>query len=460
MRRYHVVLCGGHGKRLWPLSRENYPKPILPVLNGKSLLFDTVDRHQGLVDQTVVVTNRQHVHLVQNCVSAPVIVEPMARNTLAAIALAVLATSDSDALFMVTPSDHCIGDVDQYQAAVNQAMLIAETETKIVLFGVTPTRPDTGFGYLEMGEAASLGGCPIVAFHEKPDAQTAERYVNQPTFFWNSGLFCFSKQSLVAELERCQPAVMAQAMSALKAADYGEQALFIQPDCMAQFPDLSIDYGIMEHSANLVGLPVRFDWQDVGSLRALGGLFPQTDDGNFVQSGTTVMAQNSRGNSVACPDKVVALNGIHDAVIVDTGDALLISQDSDSVPALIDSVRTAYPQLKQTTRWEQRPWGRFDVLVDADGYKVKKITVNPGGVLSLQYHHHREEHWVVVAGVATIEIDDACHDYGVSQTVFIPTGATHRLTNKTDKPVVIIETQLGSYLGEDDIVRVEDVYGR
>ncbi len=463
-----VLLSGGSGTRLWPLSREAYPKQFLALASDYSLLQDTWRRAAPLTASTpIVVANEEHRFLVaeqlrQLGVAAPAIVlEPVGRNTAPAIAAAALQAAEggADPLLLVLPSDHVITDADGFRAAVLAASPAAAAGA-LVTFGIVPGAPETGFGYIQAGADGDARGVRgVLRFVEKPDAAAAAGYLADGGYFWNSGMFLFRASTVLAELERFRPDVLAAVKAALAAAKRDGDFIRLDQHAFAACPADSIDYAVMERTAAARVLAVDIGWSDVGSWSALWQVAARDADGNAHHG--DLLAVDSRGNYVH-GRKLVALVGVDDLVVVDTDDAVLVARKDR-----VQQVKDVVAQLKREQRSQavlhrevHRPWGSYDSVDMGEGFQVKRIKVKPGAALSLQSHKHRAEHWVVVRGRARVTCDETILELGPNQSTYIPIGARHRLENPGDALLELIEVQSGSYLGEDDIVRYDDVYGR
>jgi len=462
-----VILAGGSGTRLWPLSRQAFPKQFLPLLGQRSLFQQTVERVRPLVgDEVCVVATRDVAHLVDRQLRdlgidprGRVILEPVGRNTAPAVGVAALA-APADTVLLVLPSDHAVRDEDAFRSALERAAGAAAAGN-LVTFGITPSRPETGYGYIQAGEPLpGFDGFRRVArFVEKPDLATARRYLDEGGYYWNSGMFAFRAGTILEELARHAPEVWAGVEALRNAVEAGGD---LPANGYARIPKISIDYAVMERSERGVVLPVDPGWSDLGSFAALLGVLGRDEAGNAVRVDGLPLLEDSRGNLVWAGDKVVALVGMTDTVVVDTADALLVcpKDRSQDVRRVAEALARQGREEAVHHRTVHRPWGTFTTLEEADGHKVKRITVCPGQRLSLQLHHHRAEQWVVVRGTARVTRGDEVLDLTVGQTVHIPKGEKHRLENRGEGPVEIIEVQTGDYLGEDDIVRLQDDYGR
>ncbi len=469
-----IILSGGSGSRLWPVSREMYPKQLLPLINQATLLQETVLRLQGIVNIAgpVVVCNEDHRFMVAEQLrgigseAAVIMLEPCGRNTAPAVALAALealATHD-EPLLLILPADHVITDVPAFQQACLAAIDYAQLG-KLVTFGITPHAAETGYGYIQKGAQLPLAEALAPAFDverfvEKPDQQTAERYIKSGAYLWNSGMFLFSARKYLEELEKFAPEIVAACRAAHSGAVKDKDFLRLDPKCFALCPSNSIDYAVMEKTDAAAVIPLDAGWSDVGSWSALWEIADRDDAGN--SSKGDVMLHQTRNCYVSAESRLVAVVGMNNCVVVETPDAVLVV-DKDQV----QEVKHIVNLLKRDNRQEAinhrtvyRPWGSYQSIDAADRFQVKRITVKPGASLSLQMHHHRAEHWIVVSGTAKVVTGDQENILSENQSTYIPLGVMHRLENPGVIPLELIEVQSGSYLGEDDILRFEDVYGR
>ena len=465
-----VVLAGGAGTRLWPLSRERYPKQFLPLVGERTMLQQTLGRLAGLAAAPpVIVCHHDHRFIVaEQCRAlgeepSAVVLEPVARNTAPALALAALRAVDAgDPVLLALPADGHIGSVAAFHAAVRRALPLA-AEGRIVAFGATPDRPETGYGYIQAGPAAGPGGAaPIAAFVEKPTRSVAEGYLATGGYYWNSGMFAVRASVYLAELRAFRPAIHA-ACTAAVAAETKDLDFHRPGDAFRDSPADSIDYAVMEHTRLGMVVPTRMQWSDLGSWRALAEALPADKDGNTASG--DVIAVAARGSHLASGSRLLAAIGVADLVVVETADAVLVASK-----AHVAEVKTVVERLRQAGRTEQRehttayrPWGHAETFpasqADA-GYLVKRITVRPGESLSLQKHQHRAEHWVVVHGEATVQRGEDTFVVAQDESTYIPAGVLHRLTNRGPERLDVIEVQVGPVLSEDDIVRYDDRYGR
>ncbi|HDS1655287.1 TPA: mannose-1-phosphate guanylyltransferase/mannose-6-phosphate isomerase [Stenotrophomonas maltophilia] len=460
-----VILSGGSGTRLWPLSREAYPKQFLPLAGELTMLQATWKRVAPIAARgPLVIANEEHRFVAAEQLQqvgaepAAIILEPVGRNTAPAIAVAALeATRDGgDALLLVLPSDHVITNEAAFRSAVQAAAGAAEAG-KLVTFGIVPTGPETGYGYIKAAEGRGLRA--VERFVEKPDLETATGYVSSGQYYWNSGMFLFKASRYLQELERFHPAMLAGSRQAWQQARRDADFTRLDKDAFTAVASDSIDYAVMEKTADAVVIPLDAGWNDVGSWTALRDVSQQDGDGNAHQG--DVIAIDCR-NTYAYAQRLVALVGLDDVIVVETDDAVLVGKADR-----MQEVKTVVAQLKAEGRSEatwhrkvSRPWGAYDSIDNGERFQVKRITVKPGGTLSLQMHHHRAEHWIVVSGTAEVTRGNEVILLSENQSTYIPLGVTHRLRNPGKLPLELIEVQSGSYLGEDDIVRFEDTYGR
>ena len=464
-----VVLSGGAGTRLWPLSRELYPKQLLPLIGAHTMLQETVRRLGGLeVAAPIVVCNEAHRFLVAEqlrVIGAPaqaILLEPVGRNTAPAIALAALAAlaaGNGEALLLVLPADHVIRDLKAFHAAVHVAVLAARAG-HLVTFGVVPQAPETGYGYIRRGAAMPASGWRIARFVEKPERATAEEFLASGEYYWNSGMFLFSARRYLEELGRHAPDIATACEQAFSAARHDLDFTRVDPARFEACRGESIDYAVMEKVADAVVVPLDAGWSDVGSWSSLHEACEKDADGNVIRG--DVLAEQTHNSYLYAESRLVAVVGLDDHVVIETKDAVLVAPRDR-----VQDVKTLVARIKRSGRSEHalhrevfRPWGSYDSLDSGERFQVKRLTVRPGGVLSLQMHHHRAEHWVVVSGTARITRGDEVFLLEENQSTYIAVGVRHRIENPGKVPLHVIEVQSGGYLGEDDIVRFEDQYGR
>jgi mannose-1-phosphate guanylyltransferase/mannose-6-phosphate isomerase len=464
-----VILCGGAGSRLWPVSREMHPKPFMKLADGQSLLQKTLLRAVGLpgVTEVMTVTNRELVFSTQDefasvspaGIRKSFLLEPFGRNTAAAVASAALQAQRDHgdaAMLLVLPADHLIADLDAFAKAVSRAIELA-SRGHIATFGIRPTHPETGYGYIE------YEGHAVKRFVEKPDLATATGYVTSGKFLWNSGMFCFTAGAMLGQMQELCPDILNAARACLEKARvvHGPDLLQVEflPEDFAGIPENSIDYAVMERTGKAAVVPCDIGWSDIGSWNAVSDLSAPDSLGNRVRG--TAILHDSR-NCYVQSDRIVGAVGVDDLVVIDTPDALLVAKRSSAqdVKQIFSQLKAAGHDTHKLHRTVHRPWGTYSVIEEGAGFKIKRIEVKPGASLSLQMHHHRCEHWIVVQGTAEVVNGEERLALQSNQSTYIPAGHKHRLTNPGDDTLVMIEVQSGSYLGEDDIVRFDDVYGR
>jgi mannose-1-phosphate guanylyltransferase/mannose-1-phosphate guanylyltransferase/mannose-6-phosphate isomerase len=465
---FPVILSGGSGSRLWPLSRESFPKQLLPLTGPNTLLQETALRvaDSARFHPVIVVANAEHRFVIAEQLRAigqeypTIVLEPAARNTAPAVAVAALiaAAKDPQALILVMPADHVVPDRAGFLHAV-EAGAAAARAGRLVLFGIQPDSPATGYGYIRTGEALEGAARKVAAFVEKPDLAAAEGYLADDRYRWNSGIFLLPAQAVIAELEAHAPDVLAAARPALETARQDMDFLRLD-EAFAKSPSISIDYAVMEKTGRAAVIPASFAWSDVGAWSALWGLSDRDAQDN-VAIGDTV-ACDSRGCYLRSEGPLIATVGVENLIVVATSDAVLVAdrrKDQD-VKTLVERLRASNHAAAVQTRKVYRPWGWYEGVTEGERFQVKRITVNPGGQLSLQKHAHRAEHWVVVNGTAEVQLEGERKLLGENESIYIPLGAAHRLSNPGEAPLNLIEVQSGAYLGEDDIVRLEDAYAR
>jgi mannose-1-phosphate guanylyltransferase/mannose-6-phosphate isomerase len=465
-----LILSGGSGTRLWPVSRKNLPKQFLELAGKGTLFQQTLERTRQLPDVAapIVVASDDHRFLAAEQLlqigidNATIVLEPLARNTAPAIALGALKALQrgGDPLLLVLPADHLIGDTLAFADAVNQAVPLAE-QGWLVTFGIRPDRPETGFGYIRRATAVSQQGFAVEQFVEKPDLATAESYLTDGRYDWNSGMFLFKASRYLEELAEHAPAMLAAVRESSASALADLDFVRVDPETFAQVPDGSIDYVVMEKTGRAAVIPVDCGWSDIGSWSALWLTGNKDANGNMSEGDT--LSIDSHNSLLRSHDRhLLTTVGVDDLIVVTTPDATLVAHRDAA-----QDVKRIVEQLKASNRTEHslhrvvhRPWGSYDSLEARERFQVKRIVVKPGASLSLQKHHHRAEHWIVVSGTAEVTCDDKIFLLCENQSTYIPLGSTHRLRNPGKVPIELIEVQSGSYLGEDDIVRFDDVYGR
>ena len=469
---YPVILSGGSGSRLWPLSRAHYPKQLLPLSGENTMLQDTALRvsDSARYHDPLVIANNEHRFIVaeqlQQAGVSPraIVLEPLGRNTAPAVTIAalILQREDPDATMVLLPSDHVVGDHAAFAAAADRAAHAA-SGGQLVTFGITPRHPETGYGYIRQGAALAFhdGAFSVSAFVEKPDLPTAEGYLQSGDYLWNSGMFVLPAQVYIDEIERLAPEILTQCRLALEKSFRDLDFVRLDEPAFAACPSDSIDYAVMEHTDKAAVVPADMGWNDVGAWPALWDIAEKDGDGN-VCGGDVLLRSVSNCYIRAEDDRLIAAIGLEDMIVVSTDDALMISPKARAgeVKDLVDSLKSANRSEAVHNRRVYRPWGNYKDIDEAERFRVKRIIVKPGGILSLQKHKHRSEHWVVVKGTATVTCGEEETTLRENQSVYIPKGVVHRLANKESEPLHIIEVQVGSYVGEDDIIRIEDTYGR
>lgn len=470
MKLIPTILCGGAGSRLWPISREYHPKPFIRLNDGQSLLQKAFIRAALLsgVNEVLTVTNRElffkteddYREVNNNGTVTSFILEPFGKNTAAAIAAAALdisARHGHDAIMLVLAADHLIGDQQAFAEAVEQASKLAMAG-KLVTFGIRPESPETGYGYIE------ADGSIVLQFVEKPSLQKAKEYINSGRFYWNSGMFCFAAGEMLKQIQQHSPEILRTVSDCLKKSRIVTGAQFLQTeldsDSFASVPENSIDYAVMEASDNIAVVPCSIGWSDIGSWSAMGNLVEPDESGNRVLA--DALLHDVKNCYIQGSSRFIGAVGVADLIVVDTPDALLVANRAHA-----QDVKHIYAELKASGHEAHkihstvsRPWGTYTVLENGDRFKIKRIVVKPNASLSLQMHQHRSEHWVVIRGTAHVQNGDENIIIYANESTYIPAGRKHRLENRGDEDLVIIEVQCGSYVGEDDIERFEDSYGR
>jgi mannose-1-phosphate guanylyltransferase/mannose-6-phosphate isomerase len=468
---YPVILSGGSGTRLWPLSRQALPKQLLPLASQQSMLQETVLRLKGLPELAapLLICNDEHRFMIAEQLREigvephAIILEPVGRNTAPAVAVAALKLMevDENALMLVLPADHLISDVKAFHQSVQTAAKAA-LDGRLTTFGIVAKSPETGYGYIRRGDGlpSVAGAYSVAAFVEKPDRMTAETYVSSGNYFWNSGMFLFRAKDFLTELEAFKPEILAACTTSLAKAKVDLDFVRLDKEAFSACPSDSIDYAVMEHTRKAAVVPADIGWNDIGAWSALWEVGIKDEAGNVTRG--DVLLDRAGNNYVRAESRLVAALGVRDLVIVETPDAVLVAHKDQ-----VQDVKRIVDRLKSEKRDEHlihkkvfRPWGWYEGIDEGERFQVKRIMVKPGEKLSLQMHHHRAEHWIVVSGTAKVVCDEEVKLVTENQSTFIPLGGRHRLENPGKLPLHLIEVQSGPYLGEDDIVRFEDIYKR
>jgi mannose-1-phosphate guanylyltransferase/mannose-6-phosphate isomerase len=462
-----IILAGGTGSRLWPLSRELYPKQLLNLTEEKSLLQATIQRVYGLAEilPPVLVIGEEHRFIAQSQIDEldlagpplPIILEPVGRNTAPAVcaaALYCLDRYDENNLLLVLPADHLIRRQQAFQEAVHEAAVLAD-QGFLVTFGIKPLTPETGYGYIEAGDDHR-----VLSFVEKPDQETAKRFVSQGNYYWNSGMFAFTAKTFIEEMKKHAPAIHTAMLDAIQNGQKDYSFFRLGKKSMAACPDDSIDYALMEKSDRVAVVPADMDWSDIGSWKALWEVSDQDKDGNVVQG--DVILEDVQQSLIRSEHRLVTAVGLRDTLVVETADAVLVAPLSraQDVKKIVNRIKARDRDEYRLHRTVYRPWGSYTVLEEQPRFQIKRLTVKPGVKLSLQMHYHRSEHWVVVRGTARVTCGEKTFLVHENQSTYISAGERHRLENPGNIDLELIEVQNGSYLGEDDIIRFDDDFGR
>ncbi|MEQ1560274.1 MAG: mannose-1-phosphate guanylyltransferase/mannose-6-phosphate isomerase [Methyloglobulus sp.] len=462
-----VILSGGSGTRLWPLSRGQYPKQFLPLVSEHTMVQETMLRLSGLtnLNKPIAICNQDHRFMMAEQLweigikPSAIILEPVGKNTAPAVAMAALAAESEDEVLLVLPADHVIANSEPFLLAIIEAEKLA-LQGNLVTFGIIPTRPETGYGYI-MRDASQQGGSfKVAAFVEKPNLATAENYLKSGNYFWNSGIFAFKAGTFLKELEKFNPEMLSICKQALAAANTDLDFTRLDKTIFSTCPADSVDYAIMEKTDKAVVIPLDAGWNDVGSWSALWDVTDKDAFGNAVSG--DVMAVDTRNSYISSDDKLVTVIGADDLIVVETKDAVMVATKDrvQEVKQIVDQLKKLGRNEASVHRRVYRPWGHYDCVDIGENHQTKRIVVKPGGKLSLQKHHHRSEHWVVVKGTALVTRDSEEILLTENESIYIPLGTLHRLENPGVTALEVVEVQSGSYLGEDDIVRYNDNYGR
>ena len=461
-----VILSGGSGTRLWPLSRKSRPKQFLAISSDKTMFQDTLLRLDApnISSQPMVICSDDHRFMVAeqlrelDMTAKSIILEPIGRNTAPALTIASLA-SDPEAILLILPSDHVIADKEAFHQAISIAQPLAESG-QIVTFGIVPTHAETGFGYIEAGDSSNKDWLPITRFVEKPNAETAQTYLDAGHFFWNSGMFMFKASKLLAEMKSFRPDIVNACSDSFNKAIKDMDFTRLDSTAFEQCPSDSIDYAVMEKTDSAIVVPLDAGWSDLGSWTSLWEAGIKDGNNNIIKG--DVVQKSSTNCYIHSEHRLVTTLGLDKVIVVETADAVMVAHPDyvQDVKALVDQLKNENRSESESHRQIYRPWGKYDSVDVGERYQVKRITVNPGAKLSVQMHHHRAEHWIVVSGTAKVTIDGKEQLLAENQSTYVPIGSIHSLENPGKVPVEMIEVQSGSYLGEDDITRYEDLYGR
>ncbi|MDD2740270.1 MAG: mannose-1-phosphate guanylyltransferase/mannose-6-phosphate isomerase [Methylomonas lenta] len=462
-----VILSGGSGTRLWPLSRAQYPKQFLPLVSGHTMIQETLLRMNGVADlqPPIAVCNEDHRFMMAEQLweigskPAAIILEPVGKNTAPAVAMAALCAASEDDILLILPADHVISNTAAFHSAIAQAEKLAQQDL-LVTFGIVATEPETGYGYIKADKTQLGDGFKVAAFVEKPDQATAQRYIETGGYFWNSGMFAFKAGCFLRELEKFNPQMLKVCREALAAAKVDLDFTRLDKDIFLTCPSDSIDYAVMEKTDKAAVIPLDAGWNDVGSWSALWDVTGKDAVGNAIKG--DVLTIDTSNSYIHSSSKLVAVIGVQDLVVVETDDAVMVAAKDrvQDVKAIVDQLKALNRDEAHVHRKVYRPWGHYDLVDAGDRHHTKRIVVKPGAKLSVQKHHHRAEHWVVVKGTAWVHKDGEEIMVTENESIYIPVGVVHCLENPGVIPLEMVEVQSGSYLGEDDIVRYQDNYGR
>mgnify|MGYP000309446136 FL=1 len=462
-----VILSGGAGTRLWPLSKKLFPKQFLNLINDTTLFQDTILRLPDDMPDPLIICNEDHRFLAAeqlrqiNKKSSGIILEPFGKNTAPAVGLAALnlLNNQKDCTLLILSADHYIKDIKAFHNAIKIAESIAEGG-KLVTFGVLPTKPETGYGYIEANLSEEAEHYAVKSFTEKPSLNNAQLYVDNGNYLWNSGIFMFKASIYLKELNKFEPKIFSACKKSLSINQNNSDFIRIDNDNFNACPNKSIDYAVMEKTTNSVVVPLRTEWSDIGSWESLWELKNKDNNGNAIEG--DVILEEVKNSFISSSSRLVSAIGVDNLVIIDTQDSLLVANKkySHKINTIVNKLNKASRKETDLNRKVYRPWGYYDLLDFGDNFQVKRLSINPGSKISLQKHQHRAEHWIVVKGLATITCGEKTTELKRNQSTFIPRGTVHRLENRQSTNLEIIEIQTGEYLGEDDIIRIEDDYDR
>jgi len=461
-----VILAGGGGSRLWPVSRQSRPKPFNKILSDYPMLHSTLMRLKNInTNPAIIVTNENHKFFVKDILNqtktnAKLVIEPFGRNTAPAVASAA-KIADKDSILLVLPSDHLISSNEKF-ADLIEGVIASECDEKLVVFGVKPTFPHTGYGYIHTENIQDKSYLSVKNFTEKPSLEDAKNYIKDENYLWNSGMFMFNRDTYLKELKKFNPDIFEQSIKSIPTSNKDDEEYYLIENEFKSCPDKSIDYAVFEKTSNAICFSFDIGWSDLGSWSSIyDASKDKRDKKKNLSIGDNILI-DSKQNIVISESRLVAAVGISDTVIIETKDAVLVTtkEKSEDVKKLVDCLKENDRDEFQWHREVHRPWGKYDSIDSDDGFQVKRITVNPGAKLSVQMHYHRSEHWVVVSGKARVHYGDEYRDLNINESTYHDKEVVHALENIGDSPMILIEVQIGDYLGEDDIVRFDDIYGR